>query len=72
MHGRKSLAELVDGNDWRSGLHNGEVGRVARSCTELTGRRGTAGSNPLSSTGGRQTRQRRPCHLAVMTPTRLP
>jgi hypothetical protein len=26
-------------------------------------RRGTEGSNPLSSTGGRQTRQRRPCPL---------
>ena len=28
---RKSLAELVDANDRRSGLYNGEVGRVARA-----------------------------------------
>jgi hypothetical protein len=28
---RKSLAEFVDGNDRRSGLYNGEMGRVARA-----------------------------------------
>jgi hypothetical protein len=50
---RKSLAQLVDANDrafqasrWRRGSRHRQPG-----CTELHPRRGTEGSNPLSSSG---------------------
>jgi hypothetical protein len=48
---RKSLAELVDANDRRSGLHDGGVGHVERAGAPSSPSAGTEGSNPAPSSG---------------------